>query len=372
MPKPFQFDTHNPHPDCFWLELRAEAAPANPQHLELWLTLRGDRQWQSLLDGRVQFGIRGGQLTLSWGESPVEAIASESGDRWPLSANGANSSLLVVPQSSPTALFWHFRSHPSQSVVRGTVSSLKLATLEVTGELQHLSATVTTQLADVVLSDVEGLWRHDITPNQHAVLDRAVARMLVETQLIPYLSRADLTSESVTAKIPRDRATANAETALKSLIEKLSAAQTDDFLELAQIAQLNPTEDFSGGNLLGANLSEIDFSGANLSRANLRGGELNDADLSDANLQGANLRGADLSGAYLSNTDLRGANLRRASLALANLGGANLSGANLQETNLSNANFSNTLVEQAQLGQNPGLSEETKQNLLQRGALWVN
>lgn len=372
MPTPLQFNVRNLYPDCLLLELTTREKPTNSQQIELLLTLQCDRHWHSLLAGKVQFGLRGSKLTLHFPDRHAQGAIAAAREPWQLTSNAKILPLTVVPQFSPTAPSWYFSTQPGREPLQGALHSLPLATLDFTEELQHLTATVTTQPADVVLADVEGLWRHDISPNQHAVLERAVVRMLVETCLTPYLSCAYRASQAEPPPSPSTQATAEAENALQSLIQQLSDAQTDNFLELAKIAQLKPTEDFAGGNLLGANLSDIDFSGADLSRANLRGSELNDADLSHANLQGANLRGADLSGAYLSNANLSAANLYRGSLALANLGGANLSGANLQETNLTKVNFSNAKVENTQFGRNSGVSEETKQSLLERGAVFAD
>jgi len=47
-----------------------------------------------------------------------------------------------------------------------------------------------------------------------------------------------------------------------------------------------------------------------------------------------------------------------------------LSGANLLEVNLTNANFSGANVESARFGNNPGLAEEVKVNLQQRGGIF--
>ena len=54
-----------------------------------------------------------------------------------------------------------------------------------------------------------------------------------------------------------------------------------------------------GGNLAGADLSDINLSGADLSYASLSGADLEYADLTDANLSLANLSGANLSEALI-------------------------------------------------------------------------
>ncbi len=149
-------------------------------------------------------------------------------------------------------------------------------------------------------------------------------------------------------------------------------------------ASLNYTN-LSDANLISANLSGANLRGANLIRANLIRANLISADLSfanlsDTNLSDANLRGASLSFASLSFANLRGADLRDASLNYTNLSDANLISANLSDANLIGANliganltgtalvFAN--VENAHFGSNPGIYEDAKRELKQRGAIF--
>ncbi|MBW4608307.1 MAG: pentapeptide repeat-containing protein [Hassallia sp. WJT32-NPBG1] len=131
----------------------------------------------------------------------------------------------------------------------------------------------------------------------------------------------------------------------------------------------------SGANLSGANLSDADLIFAKLSRANLSGAFLSGAFLSDANLSDANLSGVNLSDAILSGINLGDAilsrpSLKRAFLSGVNLSGVNLSGVNLSGANLSGANLSGANVENARFGDNPGISEAIKHDLIQKGAIF--
>ena len=116
--------------------------------------------------------------------------------------------------------------------------------------------------------------------------------------------------------------------------------------------------DLSGADLSGADLIGANLSGANLRGANLRGAHLWTADLSCTNLRGTDLSYANLRYAYLWITDLRGANLRGTDLSYANLIGANMSGADLSTTIVYSAIFEN----------NKGIDEESKNDLIERGA----
>jgi uncharacterized protein YjbI with pentapeptide repeats len=131
----------------------------------------------------------------------------------------------------------------------------------------------------------------------------------------------------------------------------------------------------SDADLSGAYLSDADLSGAYLTSANLSGASLTSANLSRvylivANLSGANLSGANLSGADLSGADLSGADLSGADLSDADLSVANLSGANLSGANLSGANLSAIQVEQTRFSHNLGITQQLKQDLINREAIF--
>ena len=252
---------------------------------------------------------------------------------------------------------------------------------------------------------IEGLWPHNISPNQLAVLERKLVLWLRSQNFNSELTSHSLqnkSSEELQSLMLSATATGCDFSEFRIISKNVVEANTEDLLDLANIAGLNPAKDFVSAKLLGVNLCGVDLSGVNLYAAYLRGADLSDADLSEANLSKVNLSGADLSGALLSNANLTDANLYRVSLALANLSGANLSGANLSNANLSNANlsnadlsnanlsnadltqaglaltnlkganFQNTKVEKARLWHDAGLSEEMKQNLITRGVVFDN
>ncbi len=137
--------------------------------------------------------------------------------------------------------------------------------------------------------------------------------------------------------------------AANELIRQIVNAETDDFLDLVALADLDLLQDFSGADLRG-----IDLSGANLRSADLRGTDLtganlSGADLSYANLNGANLQNAKVIRAFLSGAQLEAANLSGTSLLRANLSDANLRHAQLQSANLSSANLCDAQLAYAQL-----------------------
>lgn len=410
--------THNRYPDTLYLELAATPVLSDGtdiEQIDLYLSIDFHQQWQPINTGRVKFGFKGGELKihLKNGKMPSE-LRQLSG--WvQLSADETPQSSIecqVFSQGEAESPVWKWQGKTGMSVLQGSLPQTKLGTVQVMGQPWGIESVFTVSPGDVYLTSVEGLWSHTISPNQLAVLERKLVLFLLESKLQPYLSRVvwhcDQHPGQSKSEPPNiEEQTVGIDTGeteecpeLADVIQRVITAETDNFLELAKIAGLNPLVDFSGAKLLGVNLTGVDLSGANLRGVYLRGADLSDTDLSGADLQGATFGGADLSGAYLSDADLSHGDFHRASLALANLSSANLSSANLSEVNFSSANLSdanltnanltqadlhraslmlanlsgttwlNSRVEEARFSKNSGLSEEWKLDLKQRGAIF--
>lgn len=353
-------ESQNLYPECLCLDLNLN--PITGRQFDLDVSLNFSQQWQSLLDGRIKFGLKGGKLSLKLEQGAIALTDADFGEAF-----------TTTTQITATEPSWRLDLKTSQSVFQGNLEAINLGKISKSGDGFHLTAIFAIFAPDLSLTDAEGLWKHDINPNQHGVLERKLAQFLWQTKFTPYLSRVQWGTgtrktggewEDLTDKPGYDAHLSQ----LKALIEAVYRAKTNDFWELARLAGLNPRTDFAGGNLLGAELSGLELGGANLYHVNLRGADLTDADLSEANLNHARLSGADLSGAYLGSANLSHANFHRASLALANLIGADLRGANLQEANLSQANLSGARVEKAIFGDNPGMTPALEESLQARGA----
>lgn len=394
---------HNKYPDCLWMELEAvpvQKTATDIQHFDLYLSINFNEHWQSLLGGRVKFGLQGGTLKLNLENCQIPLAARQligdfhldTAENQPIQ----NSTEVVLTENQQeiegdwnapkideqiertschistigddTSPAWIFELERGKPVLKGLLSLAKLG--EFAANKYRIEAAFEVAKEDVCFTDAEGLWPHDITPNQHSVLERMLTVYLQANYLQPALSWALLCSDLPIGERREETSISLSEAELQKMVDRIIAAKTDNFASLAKIANLNPAQDCAGANLRGTTLSAVDFSNANLDRANFRGADLSDADFSDANLQNAKFSGADLSGAFLGNADLKGADLHKASLALANLGGANLCGANLLEVNLTNANLGGANVEGARFGNNSGLAEEMKVNLQQRGAIF--
>ncbi|NEO34402.1 MAG: pentapeptide repeat-containing protein [Symploca sp. SIO3C6] len=120
----------------------------------------------------------------------------------------------------------------------------------------------------------------------------------------------------------------------QDLIKRVVEAETTNFLEIAEIADISLKEDLVGANLGGFDLSNGDFSNANLSNTNLSNTNLSYANLTNANLNHANLTNANLSHANLTNANFSYADLSNANLVGANLLTANIDSTILKETDI--------------------------------------
>ena len=133
-------------------------------------------------------------------------------------------------------------------------------------------------------------------------------------------------------------------------------------LQEANLENTDLTEvDLSASNLQRANLSLANLKGANLKGANLKGANLKRANLEEVNLEGANLEGANLKNAILSQTNLQSTNLSNVNLMGAMVNQANLTQAilinsQLRDTNLAQSNLSYADLTKADL---------TRANLMQ-------
>ncbi|WP_017304923.1 pentapeptide repeat-containing protein [Spirulina subsalsa] len=337
---------HNPYPDAVNLALLPLATTGeSPTKRELGVKLTFGQQWTELLNGRVRFGIKGGIVVLEGDRTPPSPAPSPLALQQGEEKLSVALSITFVENSSP--LQWICSSQPYYAILQGTSQPYPLG--HFPPNIPALTLRFTPAPSQITLTDAENLWRHDISPNKHAILERVLARFLAEHW-------ADTPTPEALNKLDHYRQT-------------ILSANTDHILPLAELVALNPLTDFAGGNFLATQLNGVDLSGAQLRGINLRGAELNDIDMSEADLRGANLSGADLSGAYLSDSDLTGADLHRASLALANLVGANFTQANLAEANISNTTWHSAILKAAQVSHLVGLTEEMRQYFVEQGAV---
>ncbi|MGY6530509.1 MAG: pentapeptide repeat-containing protein [Cyanobacterium sp.] len=329
-------NSHSQYCDCLSIKLQLIPVADTPSQFQVCLNLEFTPQEKKILNGSVKFALRVVRLHLNL--ENIRLIETQE-----------IKSPLIKKIDNPLSRlpYWEIRHLMDSKFLEGHLDNVILGTVEVKATPYQLTATLKSKLAHVYLSEIEGLWRHDITPNKHAVLERKLAKFIWQTNLKPFVSETIFSSEGVNSSSESQEKEGDLLTELKETLQIIYQTPKDDFSDLAQIAGLNPLVDFAGGDLTGANLSGLKLSSADFKYANLRGADLTDVDLSEGNISYAKLNGADLTGAYLEGANLRFSNLQSASLALANLIGADLTGANLLKANLTKTSLAQALVEGA-------------------------
>lgn len=421
-----ELECQNHCPDCISFELtNVQVEKQSDRQLSLALTIEFGEQAEEIFGGKVYFGLRRGELHLSLekGKLPYEkslhetfnkkvkeqvSITSTKGKKGGVSntfggSTPATPSVMLSFETSQSTGFgrsieqerlafrrkggdrhpkWIFEliaSDPFSTdayalhYLTGTLVEEPLGNLEIESDPFRLEAQFVTEIRDIYLKGVSGIWAEDIGRNPWAILERAIVRFLIRTKLKSPMSyaifRYGVGKVAVQPKpgipgedaIDVDAASREQELQLlKTTIQRVAAAQNESFLNLVSIAKLDLKRDFAGANLRGIDLSNVDFSGADL-----RDADLKDARLEAAKFNGADLRGANLRNSDLSQADLRGADLRKVYWDGANLRDVNLSGAKLSARALKKV----AILDRTQLDSELRISQSLKESLLERGAM---
>ncbi|MFM7573099.1 MAG: pentapeptide repeat-containing protein [Snowella sp.] len=334
MPEIHLLEIQKPYPEWVELDLKGIFNPSE-KTFSLFLGLTYQEQWRSLLDGRVKLALKAGIFKLKLSTGEFIPFSEQRDD------------IALIGKEDTQRFAWQLFPPRGKSFLDQVNPEIPLGKVILKDQPCDVTGTWEISPADLSVTDAENLWRHDLSPNKHGILERVLARFLVQ--------------QASTEKLGK----------LQRIIDQIYEANTQNLAELAQIAELNLKKDLAGGNFLGAVLSGVELNSADLSRVNFRGAILTDADLSEANLSHANFSGADLSGAYLESANLQYTDFHKASLALVNLIGTNLSHANLTQTNITNANLSSATLTQTLFGDNAGMTDTLKENLQQRGAKFI-
>jgi hypothetical protein len=196
--------------------------------------------------------------------------------------------------------------------IRGPLTQFQCARLDFT-DMKRLLRMLNSELCDLSLTD-------DVLESAFTMwwpkLESQVAQLLKQT---PRSNRVEQPTErelleeilALTRSIAEHQTGAPPSSGLEE-----SAASFPGALTLASVRKRLA----AGGNLVGANLMNLNLArqdltganlkGANLVRSNLSGAKLVDANLDGANLEGAVMDGADLAGARISRTNLWRASMR--------------------------------------------------------------
>jgi hypothetical protein len=207
--------------------------PVQPDQIDLYLTVNFNEQCEPLVGGSVKFGLKGGELKLrlengsipyefreltgslklsphqqeqdsqdNQAQNTVESSVVQSQDNvsaksgTELTQDKTNPHQLVAFQvatkGSQQNPVWVFEVETGESILKGSINNVKLATLKAIALPCYVEATFEVSLQDVYLTQTTGLWSPNISRNQLAVLERGIARLLLKRKLKPYLSQIKL------------------------------------------------------------------------------------------------------------------------------------------------------------------------------------
>ncbi|MFP4008734.1 MAG: hypothetical protein ACLFV6_12120, partial [Spirulinaceae cyanobacterium] len=258
-----QLYSHNRFPDCLRLDLTPHSLEADSSPSQLYLSLKFDEQWQPLGQGRVKFGLKGGQLHLNFDDKAIQLSDRPSHFQATLvSPNDPTSPTLIIHSDEAAKPTWMLSLQGSQPILQGHLEPLHLATVQPSTPLDDFTVSFRVRSHQVMVTDAENLWKHDVSPNQHAILERLVVFALMPHYFAEPLSRVTLSPTPPANPSPSPTADF---TQLQKQIDQISQAKNASFLELAALGNLDPKTDLAGGNLRGVICDEINPSGANLS-----------------------------------------------------------------------------------------------------------
>lgn len=190
-----QIHHENKFPDCLCMEL--EAILVKSDQIDLPIAIKFNEQWESLLGGRVKFGLKGGTLRLNLKNGQIsEKLRNLTGlkelKERQVSKNFKLSSMCqVTTNGSELNPAWLFELKRGSQVLKGALPKEKLGTLTVNNQPCCVEATFEVALRYLHITGVEGLWPENTSRNKQIVSEAKARKNLCES-LQPYLSRAEL------------------------------------------------------------------------------------------------------------------------------------------------------------------------------------
>ncbi len=190
-----QIHHENKFPDCLCMQL--EGILVESEQIDLPITIEFNEQWESLLGGRVKFGLKGGTLKLKLENGQIPQKLRNLTGLKELKERQATENFNfpfmceVTADGSELNPAWLFELKRASSVLKGTLPKENLGTLTVNHQPCCVEATFEVELKYVHITDVEGLWPENISRNQQIVLEASARKKLCNSKLQPYLSRSE-------------------------------------------------------------------------------------------------------------------------------------------------------------------------------------
>ena len=191
LPTMSQVHHQNKFPDCLYMKL--EAILLESHQIDLPITIEFNEQWESLLGGRIKFGLKGGRLKLNLENGHIpqklrnltglkELKERESTENFQLP-----SMCRITTDGSELNPAWLFEVKIGSQVLKGALPKEKLGTLTVNNQPCCVEATFEVELKYVHITGVEGegLWSEKDSINKQ-IIAKVRARKNLCGLLQPY------------------------------------------------------------------------------------------------------------------------------------------------------------------------------------------
>lgn len=198
LPQP---QSENKCPDCVSLALEAipvraesiDVEPIDGEQFEFPITIQFDEQWESILAGRVKVGLKGGKLKLKLVNAEMPRESRNLTGRKTLSCQSQFQANCcdVTATDSESDPSWEFQLKMGSQVLKGSLPTEILGMVRVAGKPCDVEARFEVELGNVHLTEIEGLLPPGISRNKQCVIERLLAKKLLELKLQPYLSRVE-------------------------------------------------------------------------------------------------------------------------------------------------------------------------------------
>ncbi|MEZ2317848.1 MAG: hypothetical protein ACBR15_02450 [Microcoleus sp.] len=182
-------------PDC--LSMKLEGILIKSEQIDLPITIEFNEQWESLSRGRVKFGLKGGTLRLNLENAQIPDKLRNLTGLKELKERQANENfkLSSMCQITTNGLefnpAWVFELKIGSQVLKGMLPKENLGTLTVNNQPCCVEATFEVELRYVHITDIEGLWPKNTSPEKQRISTILIKKYLCDS-LQPYLSRAEL------------------------------------------------------------------------------------------------------------------------------------------------------------------------------------
>ena len=214
------------------IQTQKQSQSTTTTQINLHLTIQFKEQWEQLLEGRVKFGLKGGQLSVklnngkislssnhlsgscklaiqperqqednenqsdreaSLGKGKLEEKTNPSPKKTTGRTNNVQFTTCQISiKGSKEIPVWVLGVESSEPVLKGLLKNALLATINVKAKPCYVEAIFHVLPQDVCMTEAEGIWPQNISKKRRLIMERAIIRHFFKRKLMPYLSRQKL------------------------------------------------------------------------------------------------------------------------------------------------------------------------------------